>query len=49
LHDLIKGASVHDRIPIRSARNENCGLMEVKITIMDLDSGFTSLLNGPKS
>jgi hypothetical protein len=44
LQDLIRGASVHDKIPIRNSKKENCGLLEVKITIMDLDSGFASLI-----
>lgn len=44
LMDLVKGASVHDKIPIRNSKKENCGLLEIKITIMDLDSGFASLV-----
>ena len=41
LGELIKGASIHDRFPIKSLRNENCGQLEIKLTIMDMDSGFS--------
>lgn len=43
LEDLIKGATIHDRFPIRNLKRENCGLLELKVTIMDLDSGFASI------
>lgn len=43
LEDLIKGASIHDRFPIRNLKRENCGLLEIKVTIMDLDFGITSI------
>lgn len=42
LADLIKGASIHERFPVRNVKNENCGLVEVKVTIIDIDSEFYS-------
>jgi hypothetical protein len=45
LVDLIKGATIHDRFMVRNLKGDNCGQIEVKITIIDLDSGFTSIGN----
>jgi len=39
LVDLIKGATIHDKFAVRNAKNENCGQLEVKISIMDLEGG----------
>ena len=45
LADLIKGASIHDRFPIRKSlpggkkSTESVGLLEAKISIIDLDVG----------
>ena len=43
LNDLIKGASIHDRYPIRkiggSRVSESVGTLEAKISIIDLDLG----------
>lgn len=41
LADLIKGACIHDRFPIRNSKRENCGTVEVKLTVMDLDGHLT--------
>jgi len=49
LIDLIKGASINDKFAIRNQRKENCGFVEIKISIMDLDSGFSNLMTGQKS
>lgn len=45
LTELIKGASIHDRFSIKNLKKENCGLLEVKVSIIDLESGFTVDLN----
>jgi hypothetical protein len=45
LADLIKGASIHDRFPIRNMKKDNVGLLEAKISIIDIDSGFSTLAN----
>jgi hypothetical protein len=37
LTELIKGASIHDRFPIRNNAKENIGLLETKISIIDID------------
>ena len=42
--DLIKGASIHDRFPIRNNQKENVGLLEAKISIIDIDSGISTIL-----
>ncbi len=44
LTDLIKGASIHERFPVkkgsnRSAAGETVGTLEVKISIIDLEPG----------
>jgi hypothetical protein len=41
LTELIKGASIHDRFPIKNLKKDSCGMIEVKISIIDLESGFT--------
>lgn len=38
--NLIKGSTIHDVFPIWNLKKEKCGTLEVKFTIMDLDSGF---------
>ena len=43
LGDLIKGASIHDRFPLRSNnKNDHRGTLEVKVTLIDLDNPFTN-------
>jgi hypothetical protein len=44
LTELIKGASIHDRFPIRNNARENVGLLEAKISIIDIDSGVSTIL-----
>lgn len=43
LTDLIKGASIHERFPVKKgnsrAGGETVGTLEVKISIIDLDQG----------
>jgi hypothetical protein len=41
LTELIKGASIHDRFPIKNLKKDSCGMIEVMISIIDLESGFT--------
>jgi len=43
LTDLIKGSSIHDRFSIRNLKKEEVGKLEAKITIIDCDSGLSSL------
>lgn len=45
LNDLVKGASIHNRFPLRNSKKDNCGTIEVKITIMDLDYGLIGSAN----
>ncbi len=40
LADLIKGASIHERFPVRNMRLENVGALEVKLSIIDIDPQF---------
>lgn len=37
LEDLIRGATVHEKFPIKNLKKENCGTLEVKVTVIDLD------------
>jgi hypothetical protein len=37
LQDLLKGASLSSSFPVRNKKGDNCGLIDIKITIMDLD------------
>lgn len=46
LGELIKGASIHERFPIRNNHKDTVGQLEVKISIIDIDQGFTSLITG---
>lgn len=43
LADLIKGASIHDRFPIRNVSRENVGFLEAKISIIDVDGGLATI------
>ena len=45
LSELIKGASIHDRFPIRNLKREHCGLLEAKVSIVDMESGFNVTAN----
>ena len=44
LGELVKGASVHERFPIRNNQRENVGLLEAKISIIDIDMGDCSAI-----
>ena len=37
LGELVKGASVHERVTVRNREREDVGQVEVKISIIDLD------------
>ena len=37
LGELIKGASVHDRYPIRRNGGSSVGTMEVKVSVLDIE------------
>ena len=41
LTELVKGASIHDRFSVKNLKKESCGLIEVKVSIVDLESAFT--------
>lgn len=45
LANLIKGSGIIDKFDIRNQRNEPVGHLEAKISIIDVDGGFTSLAN----
>lgn len=45
LADLIKGASIHERFPIRNLKLENVGQLEVKVSIIDIDPQFFDASN----
>lgn len=42
LADLLKGASIHDKYPIRKLGGVSVGTMEVKISVIDLDFGVAA-------